>query len=180
MNPIDIAIVIIGCYCLLRGVFRGIIKEVASIIGVFAGFYAGYTYYPLLQPLLQKWIANATYLNLIGFIAIFCAVFIIVSLIGVLIRYLLNIAFLGWIDRFFGAVFGAFKAVLIAGVILIALTAFLPKGAPVIRQSKLAPHITIVTETLAQLIPPDMKTIFYNKVSELKKHWHPNTDKQTN
>ena len=44
MNYLDIIIVVILSYCVIRGVFRGLIKELSSIIGVFGGFYAAYTY----------------------------------------------------------------------------------------------------------------------------------------
>ena len=68
-------------------------------------------------------------------------------------------------------VFGMIKAVLIASVLLIALTAFLPKGNPVIQRSVLSPYVTLVSERMAKIVPEKMKNEFKVKIEELKKAW---------
>jgi len=171
MNYLDIIIVVILSYCVIRGVFRGLVKELSSIIGVFGGFYAAYTYYMVVAKLLSEWIANPGYLNILSFMIIFCGVFLVISILGVIINYLLKLAFLGWFDRFCGAVFGAMKGMLIVSVILIALTTFLPKGTPVIKDSLLSPHVTLVSEKMIKVVPKDMKDAFSTKIKELKKEW---------
>jgi len=102
---------------------------------------------------------------------VFCAVFLVISILGVIINYLLKLAFLGWFDRFCGAVFGAMKSLLIVSVILIALTTFLPKGTPLIKDSLLSPHVTLVSEKMIKVVPKDMKDAFTTKITELKKEW---------
>jgi membrane protein required for colicin V production len=124
-----------------------------------------------LAKLLSKWISDTGYLNILSFLLIFCGVFIIISVLGVVIKYLLNIAFLGWADRICGAGFGLMKGVLIVSVVLITLTAFLPKGSPLIKKSHLAPHVTMVSETMAKVTSEDMKNQFADKMSELKDVW---------
>ena len=171
MNYLDIIIVVILSYCVIRGVFRGLIKELSSIIGVFGGFYAAYTYYMVVAELLSKWISNPEYLNILSFMLIFCSVFLVISILGVIINYLLKLAFLGWFDRFCGAVFGAMKGMLIVSVILISLTTFLPKSTPVIKDSLLSPHVTLISEKMIKVVPKDMKDVFTTKITELKKEW---------
>lgn len=174
MNLFDIIVIVILGYCLIRGIFRGLVKELSSIIGVFGGFYAAYTYYPVLAKPLSKWIANAGYLNILSFLIIFCGVFIVISILGIIINYLLKIVFLGWLDRVSGAMFGAMKGILIVSVLLIALTAFLPKGTPVIKDSLLSPYVTLVSEKMAKVISKDMKHAFSNKIETIKKSWEKN------
>ncbi|MEE8432569.1 MAG: CvpA family protein [Candidatus Desulfatibia sp.] len=171
MNFFDIIIIIILGFGVIRGVFRGLIKELASIIGVLGGFYAAYSYYMVLARLLSRWISNAAYLNILSFLIIFCGILIIISLLGVVIKYVLNIAFLGWVDRICGAGFGIIKGILIASVLLITLTAFLPRNAPVIKNSMLAPYVTLVSEKMAKIVSKDMKRNFTAKLAELKKAW---------
>ena len=171
MNFFDITVIVILGYCLIRGIFRGLVKELSSIIGVFGGFYAAYTYYPILAKPLSKWIANTGYLNLLSFMIIFCGVFIIISILGIIINYLLKIVFLGWLDRVSGAMFGAVKGILIVSVLLIALTAFLPKGTPVIKDSLLSPYVTLVSEKMAKVISKDMNQAFSTKIAAIKKAW---------
>ena len=174
MNFFDIIVIVILGYCLIRGIFRGLVKELSSIIGVFGGFYAAYTYYPVLAKPLSKWITNTGYLNILSFLIIFCGVFIIISILGIIINYLLKIVFLGWLDRVSGAMFGAMKGILIVSVLLIALTAFLPKNTPIIKDSLLAPYVTLVSEKMAKVISKDMKHDFSTKIATIKKAWEKN------
>ena len=174
MNFFDIIVIVILGYCLIRGVFRGFVKELSSIIGVLGGFYAAFTYYMVVAKPLSKWIANSGYLNILSFLIIFCGVFIMISILGVIINYLLKIVFLGWLDRIFGAVFGAMKGILIVSVLLIALTAFLPRGTPVIKDSLLSHHVSLVSEKMAKVVPKDMKHAFSDKIAIIKKAWEKN------
>ena len=168
MNPFDILIIVILGYSLVRGLFRGMVKEISSIIGVFGGFYAAYTYYMVLAKLLSGLIHDVSYLNILSFLIIFCCVLIIVSVLGVIIKYLLNIAFLGWVDRIGGLVFGIIKAILIVSVLFISLTAFLPKGSSFIKNSVLAPHVAWVSETMAKVVSQQMNRDFMTKLEEFK------------
>jgi membrane protein required for colicin V production len=171
MNPFDILILVILGYSLVRGLFRGLVKEISSIIGVFGGFYAAYTYYGVLAKFLAGIIHDVSYLNILSFLIIFCCVLIIVSVLGIIIKYLLNIAFLGWVDRIGGLVFGFIKAVLIVSVLFISLTAFLPRGSSFIKNSVLSPHVSWVSEEMAKVVSKQMKQDFMTKLGELKKSW---------
>ena len=172
MNPFDTVIIVILGYCIIRGFFRGLIKEVASIIGVIGGFYAGYTYYSVVARYLSEWIPSQTYSNILGFMFLFCGVFVAVSLMGVILKYLMNIAFMGWIDRISGTIFGAAKGILITSIILVILTAFLPKGAPILANSHLAPHVSDVAEAMSKIVSKEIKQDFTNKFKDLKRFWN--------
>ncbi len=171
MNPFDILISVILGYSLVRGLFRGLVKELSSIIGVLGGFYAAYTYYMVLARLLSGLIKDPVYLNILSFLIIFCLVLIFVSILGVIIKYLLNITFLGWVDRIGGVGFGIVKGILIVSILFITLTAFLPKGTPFIKNSALAPHVSWFSEKMAKAVSKEMKRDFVAKLEELKKAW---------
>ena len=172
MNLLDYVLITILGYCLIRGIFRGLLKELSSIVGVVGGFYAAYTYYPLVAKLLSHWIANAGYRNILSFLILFSAVYLVVSIAGVLIKHLMNIVFLGWADRIGGAVSGTVKGVLIATVVIMILTTFLPKNAAIIRQSLVSRYMMDASATLVKVVPKDMKHSFSGKMRELRKSWH--------
>ena len=171
MNPFDVFIILIMGYSIVRGLFRGLVKEVSSIIGVLGGFYAAYSYYPMVAKLLSGIIDEQSYLNILSFLIVFCGILIIISILGVVIKYLLNVAFLGWVDRICGLGFGLIKGVLIVTVIFIILTTFLSKGAPIIKKSILAPHVIWISERMVALVSDDMKKDFFTKLDEFKKAW---------
>lgn len=169
MNFFDITVVVILAYCIIRGIFRGLLKELASIIGVFGGYYAAYTYYMVIAKPLSRWVSHTGYLKLLSFFIIFCSVFLVISIVGVIINYLLKLAFLGWFDRLTGALFGAVKGILIVSILLIAFTAFLPKGSPFIKDSLLSPHIAFISDKMINVVPQNLKQAFLAKIKALKK-----------
>jgi len=171
MTILDVSMIVIVVFCLIRGIFRGLVKEISSIVGVIAGYYAAYTYYGYLVKLLSKWLSNTGYINILSFLIIFGIVFFIVSILGIITKYLLSISYLGWIDRICGAGFGLIKGILIAAIMFVVLTAFLPKGAPVIKGSFLSPHVTHIAEAIIRVVPKDMKYQFDYKIKELKSAW---------
>jgi membrane protein required for colicin V production len=121
--------------------------------------------------LLAGIVKDESYLNILSFLIIFCGILIIISILGVVIKYLLNVAFLGWIDRICGVGFGLIKGVLIVTVIFIILTTFLSKGTPLIKNSILAPHVTWISEKMVGLVSDDLKNDFFTKLDEFKKAW---------
>jgi len=171
MNALDISILVILVFCLIRGIFRGLVKENIKIIGVLGGFFAAFNYYTIAAGILSRWVSNPAYLNILGFLVLFFGVIIVVSILGVIIKYLLNISFLGWVDRICGAGFGTIKGILIVSILLIVFIAFLPKGSPVLKNSLLSPYVTLVSENMAKIVSKDMKNQFETKIKVLKKAW---------
>ena len=171
MNPFDILMVTILSYGVIRGVFRGLVRELASIVGVLGGFYAAYTYYPHVAKLISPWVTNLAYRNILSYLVLFSVVVIIVGILAVVIKYLLNIAYLGWVDRVCGALFGGVKSILVICVFFIVLTAFLPKGSPFIKNSVLSPHVATVSEVMAKVLSKDMKSNFFMKIKDFRKSW---------
>ncbi|MDJ0781042.1 MAG: CvpA family protein [Desulfosarcinaceae bacterium] len=171
MNPFDILIIIIIVVTLIRGVFRGLVKELASIIGVLGGFYAAYSYYPFLGQPLGRWIPQPGWANIVSFLIIFTVIYLIVSILGVIIKYLLSIAFLGWVDRLCGTLFGAFKGVLICAVLLVALIAFLPASSNIVRASMLSPYVKKIAHPMARMVTKEMRQRYNHNAEEVEKTW---------
>jgi membrane protein required for colicin V production len=175
MNPFDILTITILAYGLIRGIFRGLVREISSIIGVLGGFYAAYTYYPdvaqMISPVASRWISNSSTINILSYLVIFTIVVVIVSILAVIIKYLLNIAYLGWVDRVCGAFFGLIKSGLVICVLFIVFTSFSPHGAPLIKKAKLSPYIAAGSEVMAKVVSKEMKDRFKLNIEELKKFW---------
>jgi membrane protein required for colicin V production len=172
VNLLDIVLATIIGFCLIRGIFRGLIKELSSIIGVVSGFYAAYSYYPLIAKFLKRWIADTGYANILACLILFIGIYITISIAGVLIKYLMNIVFLGWTDRICGLIFGTLKGVLIVSVIVVMLTAFLPKNSAILKDSFIARHTMVISATMVRVASVDMKKLFKDHLKELKKSWH--------
>jgi membrane protein required for colicin V production len=174
MNRLDILIIIIISYCLVTGLWRGIIRELASIVGVVIGFIAAYSFYMEVGKYLLKWnwVSDPAYCAILSFLIIFCSVFILIGVLGMVIRYLLKIATLTWLDRTAGGGAGIIKGILIASILIVLFTAFLKEGADILKGSVLAPHITLISEQMAKVVSKEMKQKYTEKVELLKKDWN--------
>jgi len=171
MNLFDILIIIILLYCLIRGIFRGLLKEMSSLVGVLGGYYAAYTYYDEVGKYLKKWITDPNYINILSFFLVFICVFLIISILGIIIKYILKIVFLGWVDRVFGAVFGILKGIIIGSVLLIVFTAFHSGSANIIKTSKTAPYLTVISNKMIKVTPKDLKREYQIKIKDIEKVW---------
>jgi membrane protein required for colicin V production len=94
-----------------------------------------------------------------------------VSFTGVVIKHLMNIAFLGWTDRICGAIFGSLKGLLIITIMVLMLTAFLPKNAMILQRSIVTQNMIQFSAAFVKVVPEDMKKGFRVKMNELKKTW---------
>jgi membrane protein required for colicin V production len=169
MNPFDMLAIVILVICLIRGLFRGLIKEMASVIGILGGFYAAYTYYPLAVKPISVYVPNPSHHNIIAFLILFFGVAVIIGILGLLIKFLLRITFMGWMDRACGAGIGLIKGVLIVAVLAFVFTFFVPKGASLVRKSCFAPYMTEVSDKIALVVPKKMQTQYVDKSNVLKK-----------
>ena len=171
MNSFDVLIAVIIGFNLVRGIFRGLVKELSSLIGVMAGYYAAYSYYPFVAKWLSKYLSLTAYSQIISFLIVFGTIFMVISVLGVIIKYLLNISFLGWVDRICGAGFGLIKGLLIVSILFIVFTAFLPKDSTFIRKSFIAPHLRYLPAAVVKIVNKDMKRQFNDNMEGLKKAW---------
>ena len=172
MNLLDILIVNILVFCLMRAFFSGLVKELFSIIGIVAAVLWASSNYPSISGFLSKVIPNTVITNIMGFFILFCVVMIIISITGLILnRLFLNIAFIKPVDRIFGTLLGFAKGILMASVIIMVLTAFLPKGSPLLKHSYFFPYVAVVSDNMALFIPNKMKQRFFTKRFILENSW---------
>lgn len=171
MNIFDYVIASIIIFCIVRGVFRGIIKEASSIIGVLAGLYAAYTYYPNVSRVIAVFEFSEKYLNILSFLLLFTVVLLMVGALGILIRFVLKIVFLAWVDRLFGGIFGFVRGFMIASVLVFVLTAFLSSGAAIIRESVFTPYVASVAGAMSHFAGQSLRSRFNANMNEAKKSW---------
>jgi len=134
-----------------------------------AGFYGANTYYPFLIPHIEPWIGSPGIRQLICFFVLFCLILVVIGLLAQLIRKLLKLVFLGWVDRTFGIVFGAAKGVLIVTMLFIMATSFIPDSKSFFSGSKTVPYLAQVADALTVFVSQNMKQEFNRHLEGLKK-----------
>lgn len=123
MNGIDIAILVILCGFLLKGVLRGLLKEVCSLAGLFVGAFLAFRYHgPLADVLLQQIDVPTPVAVAITFTVLFLTTILFFVVLGFLLSRFVKLLFLGGFNRVVGGLFGLSQGVLLLAVVLFALS----------------------------------------------------------
>lgn len=121
MNALDYVLLAIIAIAALRCWFRGIIGEVLSMAAVVGGLLAGILFY---RPV-GAWLSSLKPLGgfeiVIGFVAAFALVFIVVKVVERSLRGVLESLNLDVLDRVLGFAFGALEGVVLSAIIVLVL-----------------------------------------------------------
>ncbi len=172
MNGLDYVILAIIGLGALSGLTRGALRMATSILALVLGIYAASVYYAQAAAIAHQYLTtNPTISDVIGYAAIFLVVYIAIEYAGSRIIRLMQIIHLNWIDRIAGAILGATIGAVLAGLIVVAMTAVLPPDPPLLRDSKLAPRVLGYDQALMAYVPAQVKTTYEEKRDELYHQW---------
>jgi membrane protein required for colicin V production len=171
MNTLDIVFCVILGFLGLRGIFRGMVKEVASILGLLLGFVLANTYHAQLSPMLEDLLGGPGMANLVAYLGIFLGVVAAVFLLASLIRKIMKMIMLGWVDSIGGGALGLFKGALLCSIIVLALTAFLPSRSALLTESSIVPYVNTFNTMLSNALPKEMRDQFLIRSKELQQEW---------
>ena len=116
MNYLDIALLVILAIGLFIGLGRGLVKTVFGLAGLILGVVLAGQFY--------KAFSDSTLGQIITFILIFIFVVWLATIAGALVRKVVKLVMLGWVDGLGGALFGVAMAGIILGVALVAYLNF--------------------------------------------------------
>jgi|TARA_R110002012_G_scaffold64210_2_gene168788 membrane protein required for colicin V production len=120
MSVLDIILVALIGFGLVRGFFKGFFVEVASVVALVAGVYGAIHFSFYVAEFLEtrtEW--NEKTINVTAFAITFLIIILVVSLAGKALTKLASFAMLGIVNKLLGGVFGGLKMALIASILLI-------------------------------------------------------------
>lgn len=171
MNTLDIVLCCVLGFLTIRGFFRGLIREVAAIFGLLLGYILANVYHPELAHLLEPRLGGPGLAKLVAYLSIFLGAVAVVFVVASLVRKLLKLIMLGWLDSLAGGGTGFFKGALLCSIIVMALTAFLPPKSDILTGSLVVPYVNEFNTILSQTLPRDMRDQFLERSRELQKEW---------
>ncbi len=152
MNALDIFFIIVIGFFLIRGLFRGLVTEAGAILGVVGGFLIANAYYEKAEEYIKVLLPDSSWIGVISYVAVFLGIIILTSLAAALLHKLIGASPVAWLDHAIGLLLGGLKGVLICCVLLACVLFFLP-DAEVLRTSRIAPYLQLVTDALLRLMP---------------------------
>ncbi len=116
---INILIVLVIIGCIINGIIKGFVKQLSITAGLMLGFYIASIKYPALEKILFKSSQLTAINKIICFIIIFIIVFFLIYLLGLLLKKVVQLIMLGWLDKILGGVFGFIQGIIIIWLVLI-------------------------------------------------------------
>ncbi len=151
MNPLDLAIIAVMVFFIVRGIFRGFFREIGSLAGVILGIWLAVHYQPQMTSYLKTYVPTLKYLPLISFGLIFVIVLVLCNLAGLALRMMMKRLLFGWADRGLGVILAILKGIILTYLAIVLLTVFMPSKAPLMAKSKLAPLIISSYQSMVSL-----------------------------
>ena len=153
MPIIDILIAVALIISIIMGVVRGFIKEAISITALLTAIWAALYFGPGVGEISESWISSQEMHTLFGLILVFAIILSLGGLIGWGISKLVRLSVLSGIDRFFGAMFGAARGVLLVALFILAGQFAGFDNDNWWRRSKSIPHLEVVAEWIKVMAP---------------------------
>jgi uncharacterized membrane protein required for colicin V production len=164
----DLAIITFWLFCTVRGVFRGPVVELFSIVGTLCGLVVAGRLYLSLSAFIPAGVATAQLRRVAVFLLVLALVYVLLSIVGVITRYLLQLHRKGWLIRLSGASLGMCKGVLLVAVLLIPLIAFFPQKAVWFGRGTIFAYEERLSETIVRAVPGEMKERFQAHINGSK------------
>lgn len=179
MTALDIGVIAVSVLFLVRGLWIGFVRQIAFLLALFLGYLAAGTYYSSWSQHLSQ-VSNPQLRFVMTYALLFFGTYVLIMVIGLGLKKVMHISFLGWFDRLMGAVFGGAKAVFISTMVFMALTGIFSSSSEFIHKAFFSQYLTISAQWMTSIISdkdlqqellpkkPAISDFFSNPVPALK------------
>ena len=177
INAFDLLLLVLVGLLVAAGLVKGLTRLLIGIGALVAAFVLAARFHAQAAAALAGVTgAPAPAANLAGYLAIFLGTMLAGALLGRVLRGVLKAALLGWADRLAGGAAGLAAALLAAALIILPVVAYAPAGERVLRDSVLAPWVTVVADLANRLVPARLAEQYRERMDALQRHWRQRRD----
>jgi membrane protein required for colicin V production len=177
-NMLDLALLALLAYFLVRALVRGLVRELMGLVGVVAALVVSALFYHPVAEFLRRVSGEpAPWWDAVAFAAVLVAVFTLCLWVGSGLSRLIHAGPFSWLDRLLGAVVGLMKGVLVSYLLLNILLMAMPlallsnpaaQSGNLVSRSWLAPHVIRAGRYLMDLVPKDLTRELQEKAGLIK------------
>lgn len=173
MTGLDVLLIALMCVLALVGVLKGLTRLLIGIGTLVCGIALAAQFHEVLA----QWIGDRVswsgpVCKMVAYAAIFLATMLAGGLLAFFMRRLLRAAMLTWADRVAGAAAGFVAAILMGALLILPVVAYAPFGEGVLKNSVLAPYVTVVADLANGLMPGGLSEQYRQRVEALRVYWH--------
>jgi membrane protein required for colicin V production len=165
MNWVDVTILTAVIVSVLLGLYWGLIRQLAATFGLFLSIWLAGRFYQNVADFLHPpegggLINDPNMAKIVGFVIVVIGVSLAIGIVSGVIRTMLNLIFLGWLDHLLGAVLGGVQMLLLMEVILIVASVFpVPGLSDAVRDSPVAEAMLRPLSFVLNFLPPEFQYI---------------------
>lgn len=160
----DLVVACIFLFFLVRGLWIGFMRQLAAFFALVGSYYLAGQYAAQILPFTERLFDNPKLTFFISFALVFLVAAIVFTLIGKILHRIMQITFLGWLDRFSGLFLGGIKAAVVASLIYMFLASSLSTTNDLLKKSYTSPYLKQGAEMLRSFIDdPRLRKYFVQK-----------------
>ena len=160
MNAFDVVILALAAGLGLLGAFRGLIRMALGIGGLVVGILLAIRWEERATPAVKRVLDSDLWAPMVAFVGIVVVVVLAAVAARILLRRLVKLAHLAWMDRALGVGVGLMGALLLSAALSIFLAAGLPGDSRLLADSTLAPVTLRVSGAVVRLAPLALRKRF--------------------
>jgi membrane protein required for colicin V production len=171
MNGFDIGVLALVAAAVLVGLWNGLVRILVGLGALVLAFVLAARYHPMLAERLPSFGARVEARSVAAYVLIFVGILLVSSLVGWLLRRLIQAATLGFVDRLGGAALGLVFALLFAAFVVVPVVAYAPSGSALLADSRLAPYVEVVADLASRLVPASLRSRYEGNAEPLRRRW---------
>ena len=176
-NAFDLLLLVLVGLLIAVGFLKGLTRLLIGIGALVAAFILAARYHATAAAVVAGLLeVPEPAAKLAGYLAIFLGTTLAGALLGRILRGVLKAAMLGWADRLGGALAGLAAALLAAALVILPVVAYAPAGERVLRDSVLAPWVTVVADVANRLVPEEFARQYRERMDALRRYWRQRWD----
>lgn len=167
MSILDIILLVVLGFGLVRGLMNGFFIEIASLVGLALGLYGAIHFSYFISDFLKDkldWAEKTV--QIVAFASTFIIIVLVISLSGKILTKIADAAALGIFNKLLGAIFGALKLALILSVVLIVFERF-NNAIPMVKEETL--ENSILYNPIKKVVPFIFPSILEEEWEAVKK-----------
>lgn len=166
MPIIDIIIAVAIIVSIIIGVVRGIIKEAVSLVALLFAIWAALYFGPAVGQIADSWLSSKELQAWFGRILVFAIIVSIGGLASWGLSKLARLSVLSGLDRFFGALFGVVRGIIIVALFVLAGSYAGFANDAWWLDSNLIPHFEVLADWIEAMAPRGLDLITPNETAD--------------
>ena len=151
MNWFDYLLIALMLFSVMAGVMRGLLREAIALVAWVVAVWSAFHFSGELEPYLGGLLTNDALRPWVARLLIFLVVVLIGTMLGTIVSYFVRLSMFSGMDRFWGALFGLVRGLVVIGAFVILCHGLRLNTEPWWHHSALAPHAERVANVLRAL-----------------------------